>query len=156
MQKITVPVKICRNSRSFGATVSHPRVSVDRVWAMSREREQMCSLSVQSRAAGDTGRALDRGRRGDPSRRLWTSYLSSDLRFFTVSAVRLCGSSPCLCPRENDSHSWVPHTKTADHTAGAEGPSLSLTEKSPAARATSHKEYLCKGWQPSLGQAFLE
>lgn len=69
-RKITVSVKICRNSRSFGATVSHPRVSVDRVWAMSREREQMCSLSVQSRAAGNTGRALDRGRRGDPSKRL--------------------------------------------------------------------------------------
>lgn len=31
-----------------------------------KEREQMCSLSVQSRAAGDAGRALDRDRTGDP------------------------------------------------------------------------------------------
>lgn len=147
--------------------MNHPRVRVDRVWAMSREREQMfslvCSPGLLATLAGHWTGAGE----VTPSRRLWTSYQSSDLRFFPVSAVwpsgRFSTSHARLQPLPlskgtppPDSHSGVPHTKTADHTAGAEGPSLSLTAKSPAARAMSHKDDLCKGWQPSLGQVSLE
>lgn len=67
--------------------MNHPRVHVDRVWAMSREREQMfslvCSPGLLATLAGHWTGAGE----VTPSRRLWTSYQSSDLRFFPVSAV---------------------------------------------------------------------
>lgn len=71
--------------------MNHPSVRVDRVWAMSREREQMfslvCSPGLLATLAGHWTGAGE----VTPSRRLWTSYQSSDLCFFPVSAVGTSG-----------------------------------------------------------------
>lgn len=135
----------------------------------------MCSLRAQSRAAGDSGRALDRDKIGGPLMRLWTSHQPSNLSFFhgpvqcgpmAFLAHHIPGSRTCLCPGENEPHSCLPYTKTTDHTVGAVqvcplpiSPSIFLGElrnpKWPGPCPTKNC-LLFKGWQPSLGQVLLE